>query len=95
MTDPDIDAIAARLRTHADAGIWAFLSQYESRAILADRERLQALVAEARGAVEAYRELGVCYRINKPPSERLFKQLKKADDWLARTAPKPKEQNDA
>jgi hypothetical protein len=45
------------------------------------RKQLNALRAEnkrLRDAALAFQELTVCYRINKRPSEKLFKRLEKA-----------------
>ena len=33
-------------------------------------------------AAKAYQELGVCYRLGKSPSEKLFKRLEKANKLL-------------
>ena len=40
---------------------------------------IAAIQMEFKDAVLAYKELLACYRLNRPPSEKLLKRLEKAD----------------
>ena len=47
-----------------------------------DSKKLVQDVRELREAAQAFRNLNICYRLGKSPSEALFKRLKKAREAL-------------
>ena len=63
-----------------DPTLWVWM---ESPSPVNEITTLRTRLKSARDAAIAYRELTVCFKLNKAPSEDLFKRLDRANKWLA------------